>query len=526
MLTGCAIEIPLDASKPAPAAQPPAAPAKRTGGSSFATTLLVLIAMTLSGCAVGPDYQTPQFATPAQWSRAEATNPSQPPQLAQWWRRLRDPLLDRLVDEAVAGNLDVAAAKARIREARASYRQAVGALFPAVTNSDSVRHAKGASSQSQAASSAPAVGNTSPSTLYQAGFDASWELDLFGANRRSVEAAVFGIEAADQELRSVLLTLVGDVTSNYVQARGYQARIALARRTAASQDETTQITRNRLAAGTATAADVANASGQAATTRAVIPTLEISYAEAVHRISVLTGRSPAALDDRLAKARPIPAPKLPIPTGVPADILLARPDVRLAERLYAQSTARIGQAEAALYPNVSLTGNIATAGAKLGDLGRNSSINWSFGPTVSVPLFNAGKLQAAVEMAQARRDQRFVAYQSSVLTALKDVEDALLSFGKEQSRSRALTAAATAYRQAANLSQSLYRAGSSSFLDVLTAERSLYGAEDSLLQSRVLIATGYISLNKALGGGWDGYVDASKPEVVDANTGPHLMRHD
>lgn len=524
MLTGCAIEIPLDAPKAAPPAQPPPVPSKHTGGSNFAATLLVLVAIMLSGCAVGPDYQMPLLATPAQWSGAEATKPSRPPELANWWTRLRDPLLAQLVEEAIDGNLDVATAKARIREARAGYRQAVGGLFPAITNSESVRHSKGASSQSQAATSSSATSNASPSFLYQAGFDASWELDLFGANRRSVEAAAYGVDAADENLRSVLLILVGDVASNYVQARGYQARIALARRTALSQDETTQITRNRLAAGTASAADVANATGQAATTRAAIPTLEISYAEAAHRLSILTGRPPAALDDRLEKARPIPAPKLPIPTGVPADILLARPDLRLAERQYAQHTARIGQAEAALYPGVSLTGNIATAGTKLGDLGKNSSISWSFGPTVSVPIFNGGKLRAAVEVAQAQRDQYFLAYRSSVLAALREVEDALVSLGKERARSRTLAASATAYRQAVSLSQSLYKAGSSSFLDVLTAERSLYGAEDALLQSRVLIATDFIALNKALGGGWDGYIDASKPEVVDANTGPHMVR--
>lgn len=524
MLTGCAIEIPLDAPKAAPPAQPPPDPSKHTGGSNFAATLLVLVAIMLSGCAVGPDYQTPLLATPAQWSGAEATKPSRPPELANWWTRFRDPLLAQLVEEAVDGNLDVATAKARIREARAGHRQAVGGLFPVLTNSESIKRSKGVTSQPQSATSSSAIGNTSTSSLYQAGFDASWELDLFGANRRSVEAAAYGVDAADENLRSVLLILVGDVASNYVQARGYQARIALARRTALSQDETTQITRNRLAAGTASAADVANATGQAATTRAAIPTLEISYAEAVHRLSVLTGRPPAALDDRLEKAKPIPAPKLPIPTGVPADILLARPDVRLAERRYAQHTARIGQAEAALYPGVSLTGNIATAGTKLGDIGKNSSISWSFGPTVSVPIFNGGKLRAAVEVAQAQRDQYFLAYQSSVLTALRDVEDALVSLGKERTRSRTLAASATAYRQAASLSQSLYKAGSSSFLDVLTAERSLYGAEDALLQSRVLIATDFIALNKVLGGGWDGYVDASKPEVVDANTGPHMVR--
>ncbi|MFC0239140.1 efflux transporter outer membrane subunit [Rhodopseudomonas telluris] len=487
---------------------------------------MILVAALLGGCAVGPDYRTPLLATPAHWSRTGGVTTA-PPTLPRWWARLHDPLLDRLVTEAVGGNLDVATASARVREARASYRQAVGALLPTIANSDSARLVNGTNSLSampggtNIGTPSSSVGSNDAAGLYQAGFDASWELDLFGANRRAVEAAGYGIDASDENLRAVLMTLVGDVASNYVQARGYQARIALARRTALSQDETTKITRNRLAAGTASAADLANATGQAATTRAFVPTLEAAYAEAVHRLSVLTGRPPAALADRMARPGPIPTPKLPVPAGVPADVLLLRPDVRLAERRYAQSTARVGQAEAALYPSVSLTGNIATSGTKLGDLGRNSSISWSLGPTLTVPIFKGGKLRAAVDIAQAQRDQQFLAYQASVLAALKDVEDALVSLGHERSRNGLLATSTTAYRQAASLSQSLYRSGSSSFLDVLTAERSLYSAEDALLQSRVKIVADYIALNKALGAGWDGDVDVLTPEVIDADTGPH-----
>ncbi len=525
--SGCAIEIPLDSAKtppPAQAPEKPTTPAKPAVAPSFAT-LMILAAVLLGGCAVGPDYRTPLLATPAQWSRAGVATPA-PPVLPRWWTRLRDPTLDRLVVEAVDGNLDVATASARVREARANYRQAVGALLPTIANTESARLAKGtgvgAATPGRPNLGGPSsvVGSEGTTGLYQAGFDASWELDLFGANRRAVEAATYGIDASDENLRAVLLTLVGDVASSYVEARGYQARIALARRTALSQDETTTITRNRLAAGTASAVDLATATGQAAATRAVIPALETAYAQTVHRLSVPTGRPPAALSALLARPKPVPTPKLPVPAGIPADVLLTRPDVRLAERRYAQSTARIGQAEAALYPSVSLAGNIATSGTRLGDLGRNSSISWSLGPTLTVPIFNGGKLRAAVEIAQAQRDQQFLAYQASVLTALKDVEDALVALSNERVRGRILATSTTAYRQAASLSQSLYRSGSSSFLDVLTAERSLYSAEDALLQSRVRIVSDYIALNKALGGGWDGEVDALTPEVIDVETGP------
>ncbi|TIU33323.1 MAG: RND transporter, partial [Mesorhizobium sp.] len=246
------------------------------------------------------------------------------------------------------------------------------------------------------------------------------------------------------------------------------------------------------------------------------------YAEAVHRLSVLTGRPPATLVGRLKRPTQIPTPRLPIPTGIPADILLTRPDVRMAERRYAQYTARVGQAEAARYPSVSLTGDISTAALKLGDLGKNSTIGWSFGPTLSVPLFNAGQLQAAVDVAKAQRDQYFIAYKSAVLTALEDVENTTVSLSQERIRNGKLASSAKSYGDAARLERTLYKAGETSLLDVLDAERSAYSADDTLLQSRVSIATDYIALNKALGGGWDGTIDSSKPEIIDAKTGPRL----
>ncbi|RUZ03597.1 efflux transporter outer membrane subunit [Mesorhizobium sp. M7A.F.Ca.CA.001.12.2.1] len=484
-------------------------------GSVAARRLLapMLTAVLLAGCVVGPDYQTPIMAMPANWSGQKPTKPAQPARLSKWWQRLRDPELNTLVEEAVAGNLDVATAKAKIREARASYRQSAGTLLPSADGSGSASRNKSAETTS---------GSDATYSEYQAGFDASWELDLFGANRRGVEAARYGLNASQEELRSTLLTLVGDVASYYTQARGYQARIALARRSAASQRQTAELTRTMAQAGTATAADVAKAMGQAASTEAAVPTLEASYAQAVHRLAVLAGRPPASLNERLKRVAPIPAPRLPMPTGIPAELLLSRPDLRMAERQYAQYTAKIGQAEAARYPSVSLTGDISTAALKLGDLGKNSSIGWSFGPTLSVPLFNAGQLQAAVEVAKAQRDQYFIAYRSSVLTALEDVENALVLLSQERIRIGKLASSAKSYGEAASLEGTLYKAGETSLLDVLDAQRSLYSAEDSLLQSRVLLATNYIALNKALGGGWDGAVDSAKPEIVDVKTGPRL----
>lgn len=468
-----------------------------------------LLGLILSGCAVGPDYMVPRLALPVSWSSSGAETPARPVELARWWERLGDKDLDALIEEAVAGNLDVAAAKARIRTARATERQTNAALAPSADASSSATRQK---SQGE-------VGNQ-----FKGGFDVSWELDLFGANARSSEAARYGSQAADEDLNAVLLTLVGDVASNYVAARGYQARIALARQSAASQRETAALTRKKFEAGSASAVDVANAEGQAASTEAKVPDLQTSYAEAVHRLAVLTGRGPAELDARMKRGGPIPRPRRPVPTGLPADLLANRPDIRQAEREYAQATAKIGAATAARYPSVSLSGDIATTATSVGDLGKSSSISWSLGPSLSVPIFNAGKLAAAQEAAEATRDQYFVAYKAAVLGALEDVENAIVAFRQERIKNGRLAAATQSYRKASELAQSLYQSGSSSFLDVLDAERSLYSAEDSLLTSTVAIADNYITLNKALGGGWDGVVDASKPEVVDANTGPRLRK--
>ncbi|MGF1594567.1 MAG: efflux transporter outer membrane subunit [Kiloniellaceae bacterium] len=491
-------------SGPRPAAR------RSRGGATLAAPLL--LAVLLAGCAVGPDYRSPEVPLPAAWDNADAQTPPEAPELSQWWRRLGDPVLGALIEEAVEGSLDVAAASARIREARASVREAGGSLQPSLGGTGS------------ATRSGTAASDSNVSSRFQAGFDASWELDLFGANRRGVEAAVYGLEAAEHDLRATLLTLVGDVAANYVAARGARARIDYAERSVASQRETAELTRVRFDAGAATALDLDNATGQVSSTAAGIPRLRADYAAAVHRLSVLTGQPPAALAGRLESAAPIPTPVAPIPTGLPADLLRARPDLRQAERQLAQATARIGGAEAARYPSISLSGSLNTSAATIGEMASGSAISWAFGPTLTVPIFNGGRLAAAVEVAEARRDQSHLAFHAAVLTALEDVENAIVALTQERLRYERLAETTDAFRRAATLARDLYQTGATGFLEVLDAERSLYAAEDSLIQSRVAIATAYIALNKALGGGWDGAIDSGRPVVVDDDTGPRLYR--
>lgn len=460
----------------------------------------------LTGCVVGPDYSQPELLLPSAWSASSGSRGS--PDLTRWWQRLGDPELDALIEEGIAHNLDVAIAKARIREARASYRQTAGGLLP--------------DAGSSAAMSRSGSGSTRYTTSYSAGFNAGWEVDLFGANKRALEGAAYGLDATAEELRATQIALIGDIAATYVTLRGYQARLALSKRTIASQAETAALTRRQLEAGSATSLDVLRATTLVDSTEASLPSIEAAYAETLHRLAVLTGRVPEALLGRFEKVRPIPQPKALPSTGIPAEVLDARPDVRIAERQYARSTARIGQAEAARYPSISLAGRISTAGMSISDLAKASSVAWSLGPSVSVPIFEGGRLIAAVDAAKASRDQSFLSYHAAVLDALEEVENCILALAAERQTMRKMTIVAETSREALRVSRELYTSGSSNFLNVLDAERSTFSAETSLIDSRVGIANSYIALMKALGGGWDGEVDIDSPTVVDSETGPHF----
>lgn len=477
--------------------------------------LAILTAALLSGCVVGPDYDGVRRLTPVAWNAKGKVVSPRPPELAFWWKRLRDPLLDSYIARAVNGNLGVAGAKARVREARALLAQERGTLFPTLDNSDSIKRAR---------SAAGSEGGASISTQYQVGFDASWELDLFGGRARSVEAARYGLDASEEDLRNTLLVLIGDVATNYVQVRGSQARLELARRTARSQRATAALTRARLEAGTANSADIARAEALAATTEAEIPSLEITRTAAVHRLGVLLGLPPAELSGQLAKAAPIPRPEIFVKVGIPAETLLNRPDVRLAERQLAQATAKIGTAEAARYPSVSLTGNISSQALNLADLGAKSTIAWSIGPTLTIPLFRGGQLKAAVDATRARRDAAFATYQNTVLTAMEDVENAIVSLSQNRVRAGKLATAVESYRRASAASNAQYESGTLSYLELLDSQRAQYSAESALIESRLAVVQSYVALHKALGGGWPGTVETSKPLVVDTQTGPRLRR--
>jgi NodT family efflux transporter outer membrane factor (OMF) lipoprotein len=487
------------------------------------TTFTILFSLSIAGCAVGPDYTgAPRNPAVTQDHVPRDVTPVAKPD--GWWKTFRDPVLDRLIGEAVEGNQDVAAAKARILEARATRAQAVGGLFPAVSGTGSVLAERSSSTAVLSVGAGQVDSGSTQFTQYSGGLDASWELDLFGAQYRAVEATSYGVEAAEEDLRYVLVTLVGDVASYYVDATGATERIAIARRNAAEERETERLTRAKAAAGSATDSDVAKAAALALSTEAEIPSYQNSFAVAAHRIGVLLGRSPDSVAALLGGRSGVPRPVTRLRAGLPADLLRNRPDVRRAERRLAQYTARIGQAEAALYPDVSLTGSLTSTALRPSDFAKASTVSWSFGPSVSVPIFDGGKLRAAVDIARAQRDEYLAAYHASVLTAVEDVENAVVALSTERHRMRALSASAAYYETAARSAKILFESGSSSFLDLLDAQRSLRSAQDTVVQSRMASAKDYVALAKALGGGWDRAVDPSVPAVTDEGTGPHPRR--
>jgi NodT family efflux transporter outer membrane factor (OMF) lipoprotein len=353
---------------------------------------------------------------------------------------------------------------------------------------------------------------------YQAGFDASWELDIFGGNRRAVEAANADITAVEEGRRDILVSLLAEVARNYLTLREAQARLSIAKENIQSQKGTVDLTQARFDAGLTSEFDVTRAKAQLAVTSSQVPALESSIAATIHRLSVLLGKDPAALYGELTSETPLPPTPPDVPMGVPSDLLRRRADVRQAERELAAATARIGEATADLFPKFSLTGNFGFQGNKLNDLTIGANQIWGFGPSISWPIFDAGRIRANINVQDARQEQALIAYEKAVKVSLEDVETSLVAYAKEQDRYKWLDTAVTAEKQSVALANERYVRGLSDFVNVLDAQRSLYLAQDQLVQSQTTVLLNLVTLYKALGGGWESFEAASAPEVTDATT--------
>ena len=465
---------------------------------------LILAPIALAGCTVGPDYRpkaASELGVPDAYSVTAAPTPED---LTRWWNRFDDPVLGRLVEQAAAANLDVAQASARLRQAREALVQSRASLLPNVSGSAGYSRSEnlrgGGRTITLPDGSVVSTGGGG-SNNFSLGLDAQYQVGLFGEIRRTVEASGASYAASGYDYATVLLSVEGEVARNYVLARLYQAQLTNARSSLALQDDNLEIAGFRVQAGLVSSLDSEQARVQRAQTAASIPSLEQSYNAAVSRIAVLTAQAPGALKPLLAQPKAIPAGPATVGVGIPADVLRQRPDVRTAERNLAAATAQIGVAKAALYPALAFSGSIDTNAVSLGGLADTLTGGLFAGLTQAI--FNGGRLRAQVRSNEAAADAALAAYKSAVLTALEDVENAIVALNAAKEREAQFAIALDAANNSALLSRSQYRTGLTDFTTLSQQEAALLSARNGASQARADQATALIQLYGALGGGWD-----------------------
>jgi len=469
---------------------------------------VLLCAALLSACAVGPDYKIPATDTGQTFTHAVHPEFSAQGVDMTWWKLFEDKELTELVESTVQHNRDLQAARANLREARALYMDAGLNLAPIVSSHGNYTDQK---------RSAAALNNRAFAPrelkLYNIGFDAFWEVDLFGRVRRNVEASSDEVDAQEASLRDLGVSLVAEVARNYFELRGLQNQLATAKKNTENQAKTLKITRDRLEGGRGTELDTARATAQLDSTLASTLPLESSIHRAIHRLSVLTGQLPGALTEKLS--RPVPMPKIPktIHIGQPAELLRRRPDIRIAERALAAATARIGVATADLFPRVTFVGTIALEASTLSGIGAASSDTYSAGPRISWAALDLGRVYARIKAADARAEASLFQYEQTVLSALEETENALVNYNRERSRRELLASAAKASERAHELAHLRFEEGVSDFLTVLDVELRLLQDQDRLAQSETATATALAALYKALGGGWESNIDLDKLNI-------------
>jgi multidrug efflux system outer membrane protein len=475
-------------------------------------TLLLIFAGTVAGCTVGPDYVAPQTPAPAQWSESPGTSDRLQGDRA-WWKTFGDPVLNGLIDEAAATNLDLKQALQRIRIARTQRTQAVAAGLPTLSAHGNASRRLNSFTASSAGAATANDGQTAGAggafgvgdnliDIFQSGFDAQWELDLFGGIRRTVEAADATIEAEIENRRALTVSLLGEVASQYIDLRANQQLLAVIRDNLNAQQDTLHLTLERQKAGLASYLDVAQAQAQVEATAAELPLYENQVKQALHALSVLLDRTPGALTLRLQPPAPMPLPAEPAAAELPSELLRRRPDILSAERRLKAANAEIGAAVAAQYPRVNLAAFIGLQNTDITDftmLGKS----WSAASTLAFPIFNWGSIQANIESRKARHQELAHAYRATVLNAFKEVEDALASIEQERQRQAQLQQAEAAEKLARDLARERYLKGLTGFLDVLSAERSLLARRQALIESQARLAGQRVALYKALGGGWE-----------------------
>jgi NodT family efflux transporter outer membrane factor (OMF) lipoprotein len=502
-----------------------------------AVLLGLLSGALLAGCTVGPNFQRPSVAAPSDFTRANnAQAPSRPIEATltpDWWALLGDPELVALESRLATDNLDVQAASARLLQSRAGMRIAGAEQYPMIGSSASYNREQaspngivsllgvtpvGVQPQSASGNSAfgvssmPGATGSPPYNLWQYGFDASWELDLWGRVRRGVEAANAAMQASVEDRRAILVSAQAELARDYIELRATQTLLAITQNNLKLARDTVKLTRLQLTEGVTTNLDVANASAQVASIEARLPPLETHRDALINALSLLLGEGPGALGQTLANASDIPHLPAQAPIGFPSELVRRRPDIRQAEAQLHSATAEIGVAQADFYPQITLTGSLGFQSLQLSSLGAWASHQFVFGPSISLPIFQGGRLKGTLELRKAQQQEAAIVFQRTVLQAWHEVDDALSAYDAEQRRRDRLKEVVQQDQVALAVAQQRYREGAIDFLNVLTVQRDLLNAESDLAQSRATAAVNLVTLYKALGGGWE----TAFPEVPTA----------
>jgi multidrug efflux system outer membrane protein len=464
----------------------------------FTFLLAPVAAAVLTACAVGPDYHAPETKVTDRFEQATTTafSATADAGVARFWENFQDDTLGQLITQALDANHDLRIAQTRVREARALRRDAAFDLAPSL-------QASGGYTRTRSANVTTLPGAPRESELYDAGFDAFWELDFFGGVRRGLEASNAQLGAVEAERRDAYVIVTAEVTRTYFELRGQQLQLDVARRNVTNQRETLDLAQARLDAGSGTEFDTARAQAQLSSTLGSIAPLEAAVARSIHRLSVLTGREPSALTAQLTIPQNLPPLPGIVPVGDPAGLLRRRPDIRVAERELASATARVGVAVADLFPRVTFTGTAGYVAADRDGLGDRGSDAYVLAPGISWGIFDLGNVQARIAGANWRKEGALLRYEQTVLQALEETENSLVTHARARERLVHDEAAVRASNTAAGLARVRYENGASDFLQVLTAERTLLESEDRLARSRTEAATSLIAVYKSLGGGWE-----------------------
>ncbi|MBE1160931.1 efflux transporter outer membrane subunit [Dyella acidiphila] len=492
--------------------------------SCLACAVALTAVAALPGCTVGPDYHgAPDVAHDAiqanSFVRAPANVSTATHAPSRWWEALGDAQLNALIDAALKNNPDLHAAQARLRESRAQLQQQRAAETPKVSadaaalrmrepdlsglqsSQSSSQQASGSNTQSNQQSGSTSSGR-GPLQLYTAGFDASWEIDIFGGTRRAIEAASAQAEAVDADLADTQVSLAAEVAQAYIDLRSQQQRLALANQSAALEQQTLDLIRQRRARGVVPDADVERQTTQVENTKANLIPLDEQITESLDQLAVLTGQAPGALDQQLSTPAALPSLPASVPVDDPASLLKQRPDIRAAERRLAASNAQIGQHEADLFPKVTMLGFIGSNAANPGHLLRKSAVTWLGAPYLQWDVLDFGRTRGAIRQAQAGREEAAASYTQTVLAALQDANNALSRYGHQRESVTRLTQIEASADRSQDLMRQRYLAGASSLIDLLDTQRSQFSAQQNLVQGRAELLKDFVSLQKSLGLGW------------------------